>query len=549
VFLAASSAAVAGLFGGKAVNTPQGYPRVPFPRTLDCHVDAAAALGSVDPRIFGTNLEWFNNAGGLATGDLRAYRNLVDLAREEGITVYRFPGGTLADYYNWWDGTGPRARRPVRKHPTDSGQSQNSFGSPEFFQFLSQTGGQGLITVNAGTGTAQQAADWVSYANAPNNAQRRADGFAQPVGIKLWEVGNELYYPSGPGQKSVSVTPDEYAQRFDRFADAMRRADPSITVMAIGVAKTHSGPDTQFPDWTEKLLQQNASKIDMIAVHNAYFPLLYGFGHPHPDVKDAYRALWAAPEAVDRSLTRLDELIHRYEGNRQIGVAITEWGVLFSLPIPIFGDAGWVDHVKTMGSAVYVARVLQVFMSHPRVRVANYFKFTDRSFMGWVNYAGRPKVPYWAFKLYARHSGDQRVQASVDGPTYDVPALGVMDAQNNVQEVTTVATRDSTSGVLYVNFVNRSMTHVFNIKLDLKNFRAAPNGELLSLSAPEPTASEGRDVPDDAGYNAGNEPYSTVSSDSLRIQSQPWAISAPITLPPFSIATLVVRPAGRPGAG
>ncbi len=532
--------AIAGWFGGSSVNAPHAWPQHAYAKPLQCSVDAAQDLGGIDHRIFGTNLEWFNDAGGLATNNGAAYRNLVNLAREQGITVYRFPGGTLSDYYDGHEGIGPRARRPVRRHPTDSGQSANDFGSPELFSWMQQTGGEALITVNAGTGTPEQAAAWVAYANRPDNVQRRADGFPDPIGIKLWEVGNELYFPDGWGVKKIAVTPEVYADRFVKFADAMRAVDPGITIIAIGVAKSHGDPDTLFPDWTEKLLQRAAGKIDMIAVHNAYFPNLIKVRHP--EVTSVYPALWASAEAVDRSLTGLDTLIARYEGKRQIGIAITEWGALFSSPIPILGDFDWFDHVKTLGTGVYVGRLLQVFMSHPRVKVANYFKFTDRSFMGWVNYEGRPKVPYWVFELYARHTGDRRVQASIDSPTFNVPALSTLFPENNVAEVTVVASRNSADGRLYVNFVNRSQSNIHTIDINLHNYAPAAEGEILSVSGPEPTANEGRDIPPEAGYDKTDEPYSTVAPDSIRIQKKPWAVGQPITLPPFSVATLVLSP-------
>lgn len=538
VALCCSADALGGWFGS-GVNAPHAWVQQDYGQPLECRIDASRALGAVDRRIFGTNLEWFNDAGGLANP--AAYPHLLDLAREQGISVFRFPGGTLADYYDWRDGTGPADLRPERRHPTDSGKSRNRFGSPELFRLLQQTGAQALITVNAGTGTPQLAADWVAYANQPGNAKRKADGFPDPAGVRLWEVGNELYLPGNPGERKITVTPEEYAQRYLRFAEAMRAVDPSITLLAIGVAPSRSGPDTQYPDWTEKLLQRAAGQIDLIAVHNAYFPFLYGVRHPA--VSAVYPALWAAPEAVDRSLSRLESLIGRYEGSRHIGIAITEWGALFSLPVPILGDEEWVDHVKTQGTGVYVGRLLQVFMSHPRVQIANYFKFTDASFMGWVNYLGQPKVPYWVFELYARNTGDHRVQATVEGPTYDVPALGVMLPEQKVPEVTVVATRDSAGGRLYINFVNRSSRNRHAIHLEVQGFNGADHGEILSVSAGEPTAHEGRDIPPGWPYDKDDEPYSTAPADSIRPRHQAWSRGEPVTLPPFSVATVVIDPA------
>ena len=533
------SSAGKGLSATAQVNSPRTYPVQIFGRPLQCVVDPSQDLGPVDHRIFGTNLEWFNDAGGLASANVNSRARFTDLAREQSLSVLRFPGGILADFYNWRDGTGPVENRPVVRHPTDPGRSANNFGSPEFFAFLRKTGAKGLITVNAGTSTPEDAAAWVRYANAPESLERRADGQPEPAGIKLWEVGNELYLPDNAGPIKIGKTPEQYAARFIKFADAMRAADPSITVIAIGVAESGIGPSSPYQDWTEKLLRSAASKIDMIAVHNAYFPLLYFVQQPAVDA--VYPALWAAPEAVDRSLTKLSKLIARYEGDRSIGIALTEWGALFSLPL---ADNYWFDHVKTLGAGIYIGRLLQVLIGQRRVTLANYFKFVDRSFMGWVAFNGVPKAPYWVFRLYAESTGERRIAASLDSPTYDTPALGAMAAETGVAEVTVVGTQGAAGKTLFVNFVNRSLVWAHNVQLDLRGNFSVANSEIRSISANEPTAHNGVDIPPEWPMKPEYEPYTTAKPGSIGIVSRNWSPGDPIFLPPFSVATLILRSTG-----
>ncbi|MDA8093254.1 MAG: hypothetical protein M0T84_04955 [Betaproteobacteria bacterium] len=514
------------------VNAPAQYPQTLYPQVLECVVDGTKDMGPVNAGVFGTNLEWFNRGDGLIDKDLRLRPRLIELAREQGITVFRFPGGILADYYNWVDGTGPRRSRPRVPHLSDPGASHTYFGSPEFFDLLHATGAQGLITVNAGTGTAREAAAWVDYANSPRNARRQADGFPHPIGIRWWEVGNELYLPGNPGQVSIGVTPEVYAQRFVEYSRAMRAVDPSIRLLAIGVAKSHGGPDTHYPDWSEVLLRKAAGDIDLIAVHNAYFPMLYRVGIP--PVAKVYRSLWAAPEAVDRSLTELEQLIARYETRRKIGIAITEWGALYSLPRY---DPYWFDHVKTLGSGVYVARLLQVFLSHPRVELTNYFKLVDSSFMGWISYEGVPKVPYWVFKLFAQNTGSRRIASELASPTYDTPAFGIMFPERNVPEVTVLATRSPGDGRVFVNFVNRSLTTRYRVRLRHPGM-APRQAEILAVTGQEPTAHNGPDIPPGLGFEPAYDPYTTAAPGSIRIERR--ALTSDIVeLPAFSVVTVV----------
>lgn len=521
---------------GSAVNNARSYPVTASTQTLKCTVDFNSNLGQINPNIFGTNLEWFNEGGGLSSQDQDLKAKLALLTKQQGVTVMRYPGGTLADFYHWQDGIGDINKRPKRHHPTDPGSSENGFGSPEFFQFLKTTNSHGLITVNAGTADAKEAADWVAYANQPNHPQRLNDGLIAPANIQLWEIGNELYFPGNPGEQIITTTPEEYSKRYLAFSRAMKAVDPSITTIAIGTAKSHIGPDTQFQDWTEVLLKNAASEIDMIAVHNAYFPILYQY--KQPPVESVYPALWASPEAVDRSLTTLEKLIGKYETTKKIGVAITEWGALFSFPN---ADKYWLDHVKTMGSGVYVGRMLQVMMSHERVQLANYFKLSDRSFMGWINFNGEPKVPYWVFALYANNTGDTRLSATVASPTYSTTSIGIVAAENKVPEVTVVSSKDSKTGKVYINLVNRSMTTSYPVHLDLQNFNVAQKIKVLRVQAPEMTSHNGRDIPPELPYDIAYEPYSTVDANSIKIKETTQDINQAVVIAPFSVLTVVLE--------
>jgi alpha-N-arabinofuranosidase len=518
---------------GDKVNQPEFYPVVESKIALKCAVHLNKPVGTIDKRIFGTNLEWFNDAGGLASNQVGLKEKITQLAKTQGATVMRFPGGTLADYYDWRDGIGPQESRPKRKHPTDPGSSLNNFGSPEFFQFLKASNSEGLITVNVGTGTAKSAAEWVAYTNQPHHPLREKDGFKAPIGVKLWEIGNELYLPGNPGETKITTTPEEYAKRYLNFSRAMKAVDPSITTVAIGVAKSHIGPDTEYPQWTKVLLEKASQEIDMIAVHNAYFPMLYK--ERQPSVRDVYPALMAAPEAVDKSIVELEQLIQKYEKNKKIGIAVTEWGGLFSYPEI---DNYWLDHVKTMGTGVYVARMMQVLMSHPRVQLANYFKLTDRSFMGWINYAGEPKVPFWVFALYANFTGHERLHTEMISPTYDVPRMGIMEAQKNVPEVTMIASHDTKSKKIFVNFVNRSLTTQYPLSLTFAEGALPKQAKTYRIQTKELTAHNGRDIPPEWPYPTGVEPFTTAKPNSIRIEEGVWNTSKPLAIAPFSVLTL-----------
>jgi alpha-N-arabinofuranosidase len=497
-----------------------------------CHVDPTKVERAIQPSLFGTNLEWFNNADGICGPDGSVDPEWSALARDEGISNIRFPGGTLSDFYHWRDGIGPVDQRPVRDHATDPGSSPNVFGTPEFIRFCAAAHALPLITVNAGTGTADEAAAWVAYFNQPSNADRAADGFPGPIGVKLWEVGNELYLPGNPTDKmKITVPPEVYADRFLEFAAAMRKVDPTIKLIAIGTANS-TVIQLPYPDWTEVLLKKAAPQIDLIAVHNAYFPMI--FGRKGLGAKEVYQSLWASPEAVDHSLGDLDALIDKYANGRPIGIAVTEWGALFS------NAPHWIDHIKTMGSAVYLARLMQVFINHPRVVLTNYFKFTDRTPMGWVGYDQKPKVPYYVIQLFARHFGTRQVAATVEGsPTFSIGQVGVTPAESDVPEITAIAALDDSGRKLFVNLINRSWQTIHQVNLDTGSFKAADNATVWEISSPGLTDHNGPDLPDEIPSSMYEEPPVHPNAKSaIKIEQKTVSLKSPIILQPYSIVTV-----------
>ena len=512
--------------GGKTSDLPNDHRLSANP--MDCQIDTGTVIRTIPRALFGTNLEWFNSANGISGADGTVAPVWIALARAQGVENVRFPGGTLSDFYHWSDGVGPINKRPVREHPTDSGQSANMFGTPEFLRFCSAVGARPLITVNAGTGTAEEAAGWVAYCNQATNPQRVADGVPPSAKVALWEVGNELYLPGNPTDKKIiTVTPEVYADRFLSFTAAMRRVDPSIKLMALGTANS-SIVTLPYPNWSDTVLNKVAPEADYIAVHNAYFPMT--FGQRNLAWKDLYQSLWAAPEAVDRSLTALSSLIARYEKGRHVDIAVTEWGALFS------NDADQVDHVKTMGTAVYLARIIQVFLGQPRVTLANYFKFTDRSFMGWVAYDQKPKVPYYVVQLFTQHFGTRLVSAKIESPKYNVKSVGVSAAQNEVPELTTAAALDDSGKKLFVNIVNRSWNTIHQVRLNISTFKPADAALTWTISSPGLTDHNGRDLPPEIPSSLYKEP--TVSADlkkPISIVQGEASATQPFAIPPYSI--------------
>ena len=495
-----------------------------------CEVDAQKVTGVVYKELFGTNIEWFNNANGVWSNHNHIDTDLVRLARDQGVSVVRFPGGTLSDFYHWKKGTGKQSLRTKSLHHTDPGNSKNSFGSPELIKFCKMIDAKPLITVNAGTGTPGEAADWVAYMNAPYNKRRANDGFPDPVGVKLWEIGNELYLAGHDAEKKITVTPKEYSKKFLAYAEKMQSVDPSISLMAIGVAGSYNIPFGPYKDWNRIVLANAGNKIDYISIHNAYFPVLYK--QQKYDKKRVYQSLWGAPLAVDNDLYQLENLIEQYGKTEKIGIAVTEWGTFFSI-----ADPEWTDHVKTMGSAVYVARIYQVFMSHPMVKIATYFKYTDNTFMGWVSYRKIPKIPYYVVKMYANHFGTRLIDSKIETPYFKTGKMGFARPQKRVPVLNVISSLNESGNKLFINIVSCSWDKAIEIKLAVKNFNTAgmKKAVVRTISAVSPLSHNGKDLPEWWPVKA-IEP--SVQSEKVRIKKTHTDCSKTIVIPPASVVMI-----------
>ena len=111
-------------------------------------IDPAFTIGEVDHRLFGSFLEHMGRAiyGGIyepghPTADGDGWRHdVVDLVRELGVTVVRYPGGNFVSGYDWEDGVGPRGARPIRLDLAWHSIEPNAVGTDEFIAWTRLAG-------------------------------------------------------------------------------------------------------------------------------------------------------------------------------------------------------------------------------------------------------------------------------------------------------------------------------------------------------------------------------------------------------------------------
>ncbi len=86
----------------------------------------------------------------------------VSMAKAMETPLVRF-GGNFTSSYHWRDGIGPQDRRVSMLNIAWGIPEYNTFGTDEFLHFCDLIGAEPQVALNLGSGTPQEAADWVRY--------------------------------------------------------------------------------------------------------------------------------------------------------------------------------------------------------------------------------------------------------------------------------------------------------------------------------------------------------------------------------------------------
>lgn len=151
---------------------------------------------SVAPGLFGLNHRYAHEGFGSFTADGTPRDRLTEQARDAGVTMLRYPGGTVANTFRWKRAVGPQSDRGCQTSGSDGSPIDSIVGPDEHMAMVEAIGAGTTMVVNFATATPQEAADWVAYMNAPVGSSPWADlraehGHPEPYGVTWWEVGNE----------------------------------------------------------------------------------------------------------------------------------------------------------------------------------------------------------------------------------------------------------------------------------------------------------------------------------------------------------------------
>lgn len=428
----------------------------------------------------------------------------VALAKAMHITELRF-GGNFSSYYHWRDGIGPEDKRVTMENIAWGIPEYNNFGTDEFLHLCDLIGAVPQFNLNMGSGTPEEAAEWVKYIRAHHR------------GRVIYEIGNELYGKWQVGYPTI----DETGARTLAFSNAVRSVAPDAEIIATGLGPMNG------EKWNAAQLSNPAGTFDLLSVH-----FIVGTNHPAKEPADpdfvaaaAYSLPYSVGPYFDKVQAVLDEKADR---KGKVHLAVTEW--LFNSRG--FGERNFTNESPSWmneGGAIMAAGFLNTMLRH-----SSEVKLADMT--GLMEFAGIWKrreqvyaVPaFYAFQMYTDVKGDTVLPLRSDSGTYNVEGgVRPLDKETDIPYIDVVATRSADGKMLTLLCVNRSLEKDVPVVFDLGTMKA--NGKASA-----------RQIRSESRYERNDE------VEPQHVVPTPFAVATPnggalsMTLPHESVTVLRV---------
>ena len=444
-------------------------------KTANLILDPAFRIGPVRPRLFGSFVEHMGRCvytGIYEPGHPRAdadglREDVLELTREMGVTVVRYPGGNFVSGYRWEDGVGPD--RPTRLDLAWQSLETNAFGLHEFMTWADRAGVEPMMAVNLGTRGVQEAVDLLEYCNHPGGTalsdRRAANGRAQPYGIGLWCLGNEMDGPWQIGHKTAT----EYGRLAQETGKAMKLVDPSVELVACGSSNGHM---PTFGGWEATVLEHCYDEADYISLH-AY----YG---QDGDLPSFLASAVDMDAFIDGVIATADHVRAKLHKPKRIQLSFDEWNVWYT---DSFDGGVWEQAPRMsedrfdVADAVVVGNLLISLLRHAdRVGVACQAQLANIL----APIRTEPGGPAWRQTIFypfahaAAYAKGDALRVVLDTPRVETAKYG------DVPLVDAVATRDDEGVTVFA--VNRDVEESVGLTLDPRALAGVRAAERIVLA-------------------------------------------------------------------
>ena len=455
-------------------------------------IDIDRKIGEVDKNLYGNFVEHLGRCvyGGIyeegsTLSDENGVRlDVLDAVKDLNVAITRYPGGNFVSNYHWKDGIGPKELRPPRMELAWERLETNRFGTDEFIKYARRMNTEPYFSVNMGTGTIEEAQQWVEYCNVkggPFYAElRKKNGFIEPYNIKYWSLGNEMdgFWQMG------HLNAGDYSKKALEAAKLMRLTSPDIKLIAAG--SSNYRPDADPNEWNAKILHELRDVIDYLALH------MY-VGNPDNN----YYNFVSTPRVLEERTRVVKGMIDREmqnanRGNRPpIYIAWDEYNIWYRARAEksMAGTRALEEHYN-LEDALVISGFLNAFIRNADiVKMANMAQLVNVIAPIFTNEKGMFKQTiYYPMQLFAKNMHGTALNLQVDCETYDTEKffIGLGESttqQKNVPFLDVSATYNNNELTLCV--VNRNKEKA--ISTDLISQEGLFNGdfEVYEVNGPD----------------------------------------------------------------
>jgi len=279
-----------------------------------------------------------------------------------------------------------------------------------------------MMAVNLGTGTPEEARNWLEYCNISGGSNwaelRREHGFEKPHNVRLWCLGNEM---DGPWQIG-HVPAEQYAIKAQQTARMMKMCDPDIELVVCGSC----APDLPtYLEWDRIVLEHAGNDVEYLSLHRYV-------GNKAEDTPDFLAVTNSIDQQIEATYAVCQAVQHTKKRKKPVKLSFDEWNVWYRARAgdAVDGNGKFAPHlleeVYNVEDALVVAGFLNSFIRHAdSVKIANLAQIVN--VIAPILTRGDDMVLqtiFYPIEMFSKRRTGIALRIAVEGPGYSSKSYG-----------------------------------------------------------------------------------------------------------------------------
>jgi alpha-N-arabinofuranosidase len=382
--------------------------------------------------------------------------DVIEALKKLKIPALRWPGGCFADTYHWKDGVGPKDKRPSMLNVWwGNVKEDNSFGTNEFLNMCEMLNAEPYLSVNVGSGTVEDVADWVKYVNhkegtSPMTDLRQKNGRVKPWHVKFWGIGNEAWGCGG------NMTAEYYANVYRQYATFMTNWNNNDRLYRIA-----SGASDNDYHWTEVLMRDIPhNMLSAVGVHHYSVIDWSKKGSATNFSEEEYFTTMQRASLMEEYVQKHSEIMDKYDPQKKVAMVVDEWGGWYDVEPGTNG--AFLYQQNTMRDAMIAGLTLNIFNNHcDRVKMANLAQCIN--VLQAVILTNEEKIiltpTYHVMEMYNVHQDAALLPIDITSNDY---SLG-----NKKLKAVSASASKTKNGIIHISLVNIDAQNAQDISIDI----------------------------------------------------------------------------------